>query len=75
MQRLIMRLIDLHDAPAGEALPEFLLALAMGRLTLAREHMKALLLEAAKLPGWLRYLAEELPGWPAVEAEASVKVA
>ncbi|OUE38973.1 hypothetical protein BZY94_32225 [Burkholderia territorii] len=69
MQRLIMRLIDLHDAPAGEALPEFLLALAMGRLTLAREHMEALLIEAAKLPSWLRYLAEEIPGWSAVMAE------
>ncbi|CAD6539306.1 hypothetical protein [Paraburkholderia metrosideri] len=75
MQRLVMRLIDLYDAPAGEALPEFLLALAMGRLTLAREHMKELLPEAAKLPGWLRYLAEELPGWSAVKDEASVNVA
>lgn len=60
MQRLVLRLIRLHDAPAGEALPEFLLALAMGRLTLHRDHMEELLAAAAKLPGWLAVLAEEI---------------
>lgn len=63
MQRLIIRLMDLHDAPAGEALPEFMLALAVGRVTLFREHMGALLGKAQNLPGWLRILAEELPGF------------
>ena len=63
MQRLILRLMDLYDAPAGEALPEFLLALAMGRVTLAKEHMQPLLQEAQKLPGWLRVLAEDIPGF------------
>ncbi|RQT73223.1 hypothetical protein DF029_10905 [Burkholderia cepacia] len=63
MQRLILRLMDLHDAPAGEALPEFMLALAVGRVTLFREHMSALLEKAQNLPGWLHILAEELPGF------------
>ncbi|MFP3710197.1 hypothetical protein SB783_40070 [Paraburkholderia sp. SIMBA_009] len=61
MQRLILRLMDLHDAPAGEALPEFMLALAVGRVTLFGEHMSALLEKAKSLPGWLGVLAEELP--------------
>jgi len=63
MQRIILRLVELYDAPAGEALPEFLLALAMGRLTLTRDHMKTLLQEAAKLPGWLHYLVETIQGY------------
>ncbi|WP_333997143.1 hypothetical protein [Burkholderia gladioli] len=62
MQRLILRLMDLHDAPAGEALPEFILALATGRITLFREHMSALLEKARSLPGWLSILATALPG-------------
>lgn len=75
MQRLILRLVELYDAPAGEALPEFLLALVMGRLTLTREHMGALLQEAAKLPGWLRYLVEEIPGWAPAEADSRANLA
>jgi hypothetical protein len=63
VQRLVLRLMDLHDAPAGEALPEFMLALATGRLTLAKEHMDALLQRARALPGWLRALAEQIPGF------------
>ncbi|WP_412022087.1 hypothetical protein [Burkholderia cepacia] len=60
MQRLILRLIRLHDAPAGEALPEFLLALALKRLTLHREHMSEVRDEALKLPGWIGILAKEI---------------
>jgi hypothetical protein len=71
MQRLILRLMELHDAPAGEALPEFLLALAMGRVTLAKEHMGPLLEEARKLPGWLRVLAEEIPGFGGQSTDAN----
>ncbi|MGU7781356.1 hypothetical protein [Burkholderia sp. PU8-34] len=62
MQRLILRLMQLHDAAAGEALPEFMLALTLGRVTLVKEHMEEVLMEAQKLPGWLRVLAEEMPG-------------
>lgn len=64
MQRLVLRLMRLHAAPAGEALPEFLLALAMGRLTLHRDHMKELLETAQKLPGWLGVLAKEISHEP-----------
>ncbi|MFM0100879.1 hypothetical protein PQQ87_35155 [Paraburkholderia nemoris] len=75
MQRLILRLMELHDAPAGEALPEFILALAMGRVALAKEHMGALLQEARKLPGWLRVLAEEIPGFAPTDADTRKKAA
>jgi len=60
MQRLILRLMQLHDTPAGEALPEFLLALHMSRLTLHRDHMPEVATEAKRLPGWLGVLAEEI---------------
>jgi hypothetical protein len=63
MQRLILRLMDLHDAPAGEALPEFILALATGRVTLMKEHMEEVLNKAQELPGWLRILADEIVGF------------
>ncbi|MBC8642918.1 hypothetical protein IAG25_39765 [Caballeronia sp. EK] len=74
MQRLILRLMDLHDAPAGEALPEFMLALAMERVTLVREHMSAILEKARGLPGWLRILAEELPGFQPVRETSGAKI-
>jgi hypothetical protein len=61
MQRLIIRLMELHNAPAAEALPEFILAIALKRLVLADRDMPDLLTEARKLPGWLRPLAEQLP--------------
>ncbi|MDS0862505.1 hypothetical protein NUV25_32865, partial [Burkholderia pseudomultivorans] len=60
MQRLILRLIRLHDAPAGEALPEFMLALAMNRLTLHREHIPEVRRQALELPGWIGVLAKEI---------------
>lgn len=60
MQRLILRLIRLYDAPAGEALSEFLLALAINRLTLHREHMPEVRQQALLLPGWLGILAKEI---------------
>ncbi|WP_147306177.1 hypothetical protein [Cupriavidus plantarum] len=62
MHRLILRLMQLYDAPAGEALPEFMLGLAMKRVVLVKEHMEEVLEEARKLPQWLRVLAEEIPG-------------
>ncbi len=60
MQRLILRLMDLHDAPAGQALPEFMLALAMRRVTLMPEHMHNVRERAKSLPGWLSVLASEM---------------
>lgn len=58
MQRLILRLMRLHDSPAGDALPEFLLALVMRRLTLHKDHMQEVRDQARALPGWLGSLAE-----------------
>ena len=60
MQRLILRLMQLYDSPAAAALPEFILALIMGRVALTKEHMDEVLQEAQNLPGWLRILAEQL---------------
>lgn len=60
MQRLILKLMQLHDAPAGEALPEFLLALAMGRLTLQKEHLQEMVQRVRTLPGWLGVLGRQL---------------
>lgn len=60
MQRLILRLIRLYDSPAGDALPEFLLALAMQRLTLHQSHLNEVRDAARNLPGWLGILATEI---------------
>lgn len=60
MQRLILRLIRLYDSPAGDALAEFLLALALQRLTLHQSHLNEVREEARSLPGWLGVLAEEI---------------
>jgi hypothetical protein len=60
MGHLIKKLIKLHDAPSGSAVAEFLLALALERLSLEREHHKEVLDEAKKLPGWLGILASKI---------------
>lgn len=60
VQRLILRLIKLYDAPAGDALPEFLVALSLRRLTLHESHIEMVRQDAARLPGWLGRLAQEI---------------
>jgi hypothetical protein len=60
MSQLITKLIQLHDAPSGAAVGEFLLALAIGRLTLERSHMIEVVNAANGLPGWLGVLAAKI---------------
>jgi hypothetical protein len=62
MSQLIQKLIHLSDAPAGAAVAEFLLALAVGRLKLERTHHADVLKSAAaQLTGWLAALAAKIP--------------
>lgn len=58
MSQLIKKLIHLYDAPAGAAVGEFLLALAVKRLTLEQSHLTEVLNSAKELPGWLGVLAD-----------------
>lgn len=60
MCQLIKKLIQLHDAPSGAALGEFLLALAVGRLTLERNHLTDLIAATNELNGWLGILASKI---------------
>jgi hypothetical protein len=60
MSQLIKKLIRLHDAPSGAALGEFLLALAIGRLTLERSHLTDVLNATKDLGGWLGVLAMKI---------------
>jgi hypothetical protein len=59
MARLISKWIQLASYPAGDAVPEFLLAVATGKLRLCPDHERAVLGGAAEsLPdSWVRTLA------------------
>jgi hypothetical protein len=61
MSQLIKKFIRLHDAPSGAALGEFLLALALERLTLERSHLTDVLNATKDLPGWVGVLATKIP--------------
>lgn len=57
MERLLLKWIQYHNQPAGAAIGEFLLAIAIGKLKLRKEHLENVLSRAADLPGWLGCLA------------------
>ncbi len=61
MGRLIEKFIDLYNEPAGSAVAEFLLALALGRLSLHRDELGSVRNAAKALPEWLGILSEHLP--------------
>lgn len=60
MARLISKWVQLARYPIGDAAPEFLLAMATGKLRLCPHHERAVLITAAQsLPvSWLRALAK-----------------
>lgn len=60
MARLMAKWIQLASHPIGDAAPEFLLAMATGKLRLCPHHERSVLLEAGKGSGrsWLRALAK-----------------
>jgi hypothetical protein len=62
LSKFICKLIDLVDAPAGAALPEFLLALVLQRVRLRRDHTK-LVKEATEQIDhtWLKVLGQAIP--------------
>jgi hypothetical protein len=60
MAHLVVKLIELYDAPGGSAIPEFLLALALGRLSLTKDDLNSVLKVANELPGWLGVLARKI---------------
>lgn len=57
MERLLIKWLQYSEHPVGAAAGEFLLALALGKLKLRKEHLANVIQEANKLKGWLGCLA------------------
>jgi hypothetical protein len=57
MERLLLKWLHYSDQPAGAAAGEFLLAIAIGKLRLRREHLDTVLECAERLHGWIGCLA------------------
>jgi hypothetical protein len=56
MERLLLKWIQYYDQPAGAAVGEFLLAIAVGKLKLRPDGLEKVVEAAGTLPGWIGML-------------------